>query len=127
MCAIRRLARGQPRLLAFCATFVSAACGIPTPPTDYVSITGATTLTAVGQTEQLTAKNASGTVVPGSVTWKSANAAVVTVSAAGLVTATGLGATVIDATFQSATTTQPIAVGPQSVTPIAACGTLRSE
>jgi hypothetical protein len=123
MCAIRRLARRQPRLLALCAAFVSAACGIPTPPTDYVSITGATTLTAVGQTEQLTAKNASGTVVSGSVTWKSANAAVVTISAAGLVTATGLGATIINATYQSATTIQPIAVGPQGVTPIAACGT----
>ncbi|HEY6359001.1 MAG TPA: Ig-like domain-containing protein, partial [Vicinamibacterales bacterium] len=89
-----------------------------------MSITGATTLTAIGQTEQLTAKNTSGTVVTGGVTWKSANTTVVTVSAAGLVTATGLGATLITAIYQSATAIQPIAVGPQGTTPIAACGTL---
>lgn len=69
-----------------------------------VTVGGTTTLTAVGQTTQLTATEGltDGTTqdVTTQATWQSSNAGIATVSATGLVTAVALGEATITATFQ---------------------------
>jgi parallel beta-helix repeat protein len=106
------------------AVIASAACGGPTGPTTSVSITGTSVLTAVGQTSQLIAKDTNGADITRVVTWQSSNTAVATVSASGLVIATGLGETTIQATYQSTSSLFAVFVGAQSVTTVTACGFL---
>lgn len=102
----------------------SAACGGPTGPTSSVSIAGTSVLTAVGQTSQLIAKDTNGADITRVVIWQSSNAAVATVSASGLVTATGVGEATIQATYQSTTSLFAVFVGAQSTTTVTACGVL---
>jgi trimeric autotransporter adhesin len=96
--------------------FVAAAlagCGgsttsAPSATVTAVTMTGAASLSGVGQTSQmtLTATTSSGAVqtVTSQATWQSSNAAVVTVSAGGLVAAQGFGAALVTASYQGATT-----------------------
>jgi hypothetical protein len=100
-------------LAALCLAAALAACGgstttAPSVTVSAVAMTGAASLSGVGQTSQmtLTATTSSGAMqtVTGQATWQSSNAAVVTVSTAGLVTAQGYGAAVVTASYLGATT-----------------------
>jgi parallel beta-helix repeat protein len=119
------------RLGWLCVTVATlAACSsptastAPTTPSAYVSITGTSVLTAVGQTSQLTAKSSSGIDVTRVVTWQTSNTAVATVTTSGLVTATGLGTASIQAIYQSTTSMFSVFVGGQGTFMVTACGFL---
>jgi hypothetical protein len=114
------LSRVTFRLLtALCLAAALAACGgstttAPTATVAVVAVTGTASLSGVGQTSQLTltATTSAGAMqtVTSQGTWQSSNAAVVTVSTAGLVTAQGYGAAVVTASYQGATTSVAFAV-----------------
>jgi hypothetical protein len=94
-----------------------AGCGgggtEPNVPTAAALSTGTVTLTAVGQTHQLTATvtdQDGATIASPSITWASSNTAVATVSASGLVTAAGNGTARITATAGSATASADVTV-----------------
>ena len=83
--------------------------GLPrTATVTALTISGTTSLSAVGQTSQLTlmATLSSGApqTVTSQATWQSTNTAVATVSAAGRVTAQGYGGATIRASYQGTTT-----------------------
>jgi len=86
-----------------------AACGkaSPTAQVTSITVTGNPTLNGIGQTSQLTATAtfSDGTTedVTSKATWQTGNAAFVSVSSTGVVTATGFGQTSISATDQSVT------------------------
>jgi len=97
------------------------ACGgsTTTPsPVSALHVTGATPLTGIGQTVQLTATAtlSDGTAqnVTTTAAWRSSDASVATVSSAGLVTALGSGVATITATYQGQTATAavPTSIGP---------------
>jgi len=62
-----------------------------------LTVSGNSLLSGVGQTSQLTAATSAGAVVTSGLTWQTASPSVATVSASGLVTATGPGTTTITA------------------------------
>ena len=113
-------------MLVACVAVVGAArCGSSTQPSAFISITGTTVLTALGQTSQLAAKTNTGVDVTGQVTWQSMNTAVATVSLSGLVTAAGFGATSITGVYQGAKTSLAISVvNPAATQVLNACGTI---
>src|SRR5579884_3208043 len=89
----------------------------PRPAVASVTVAPASATLAVGQTVQLTAtpRDSSGAPLVGrSVTWSSGNPAVATVSAAGLVTAAGAGATTITATSEGRSGTASVTVAASS-------------
>src|SRR5579862_3153870 len=108
---------------------VSTACGSSsTSPSSVItslSISGAATLAAIGQTTQLSAtvtfSGGKAQDVTGSVAWASSNTAVATVSSAGLVTALAFGTATISATYQGRQASQPLILSP-SARQISACG-----
>lgn len=91
------------------AWLFAAACGTASPTAQLTSITvaGNPTLNGIGQTAQLTAtaKFSDGTTqdLTSKATWQTGNAAFVSVSSTGVVTATGFGQTSISATDQGVT------------------------
>jgi hypothetical protein len=94
-----------------------AGCGgggtEPKMPTAVALSAGTVSLTAVGQTHQLTATATDqdgATIASPSITWASSNSAVATVSASGLVTAAGNGTATITATAGSATASADVTV-----------------
>jgi Big-like domain-containing protein len=91
-------------------TVAAPTPSVPTPPATLnplrsVSIEGQGALTSIGQTSQLMAKafyqDGASKDVTTEVTWKSNNESVATISAAGLVTATGPGQAQIFADYQT--------------------------
>lgn len=74
-------------------------------------------LSAIGQTSQLTAQT---TPAGGTITWSTSNASVATVSANGLVTATGLGSATITATSGGKSGTCSVLVAEATLTEISA-------
>jgi len=74
------------------------------PSVTSIAVTGGATLTAAGQTSQMTAtatfSDGSTQNVTASATWQSSNASTATVSAAGVVTAVGSGTATVTATYQ---------------------------
>src|SRR5260221_10046117 len=103
----------RPTLIAFAVILscLAAACdscnsdSAPSPTVTSVTITSTATLTAPGQTTQLTERaalsNGSTQDVTSQATWQSSNTAVATVSSTGLVTIVTFGQVDITATFQS--------------------------
>jgi len=85
-----------------------------TPTTSSIAVTGTASLAAIAQTSQLTAtatlSNGTTQDVTALASWSSSNPAVATVSATGLVKATGLGTTTISAPYQGKTGTLLISV-----------------
>ena len=92
-------------------SIASSRCGSPAAPSTSASptpsnpgtstvlaLTGTTVMTSVGQTSQLSVKNADGTAYVGAVTWQTSAASVVSVSGTGLVTAAGVGSATVTAT-----------------------------
>jgi hypothetical protein len=71
-----------------------------------LTVGGNSLLSGVGQTSQLTASTSAGVVLTSGLTWQTDSPSVATVSASGLVTATGPGTTTV-----SATATAPAARG----------------
>jgi hypothetical protein len=86
------------------------------PSTTSIVVTGTTTLTAVGQTSQLTASQAStggsSQTVTTLATWSSSDATIATVSTGGLVTAVAQGAAIITASYQGQSGTLTVVVSP---------------
>ena len=109
---IRRI----PRLMAVVLAGLTFACESTEPPAPVavVSITpGQPALVALGQTIGLAAvaKDAAGNELPGkSFTWSSSDAAIATVSAAGLVTAVANGSATITATVDGVFSTVTVTV-----------------
>jgi uncharacterized protein YjdB len=93
------------------AVAVAVVTVIPVPPVTAtgISISGSLTLTALGQTGQLTAVEAfsdhTTQVLTTGVQWTTSNPSVATVSATGLVTATGNGLVTIGASYQATSQT----------------------
>jgi Right handed beta helix region/Bacterial Ig-like domain (group 2) len=128
--------RGPRRLSAATLVIVGlalSACSNPTSPLTAtrpatnvggLTVVGTVLLTSLGQTSQLTAKTAAGTVVTSGLTWQSFTSAVATVSATGLVTAIGLGSATIQAKTSDALGTATIfVVAPATATTtLSACG-----
>ena len=121
-------------LWALAPAVAASACGSgssspPTSPTSAsvtsVNISGTANFTEAGQTAQLaaTATFSDNTKqdVTATAAWRSLNASVATVSGTGLVTALGLGAASITATFQGKSATLPVSVT-ASHGQIATCG-----
>ena len=121
-------------LWALAPAVAASACGSgssspPTSPTSAsvtsVNISGTANFTEAGQTAQLaaTATFSDNTKqdVTATAAWRSLNASVATVSGTGLVTALGLGAASITATFQGKNATLPVSVT-ASHGQIATCG-----
>jgi hypothetical protein len=85
-----------------------------------LQVTGATPLTRIGQTVQLSAiatvSGGTSQNVTATATWKSSDASVATVSSGGLVTALTSGIATITATYQgtTATATVPTSIGPST-------------
>ena len=80
-------------------------------PVASVTLSTPTTPMVVGETQQLSAvtRDANGNVLSGRlVNWSSSNAAVLTVSNSGLVTAAGQGTATITATSESVSATTPL-------------------
>lgn len=102
------------------------SCSSPTAPAGEFSISGNTLLPDVGQTAQLTARDASGGDVTLRATWHSADATIAVVSTAGLVTATGLGSTNVSAVYQQSTAAVTVVVGPQPPRTLSSCGAIVS-
>lgn len=105
-----------------------ATVTVTVPPVATVTVTPATPTIQVGQTSQLTAvtADAAGSPLTGrAVTWTTSNAAVVTVSTTGLVTAVATGTATITATSEgrsgtATVTVIPIPVASVTVTPATA-------
>ncbi len=90
----------------------------PTSPADSVAtvavLPGTPALTFVGETVQLAAsatRTSGAAVTGGTYTWSTADAAVATVSTAGLVTAVGAGTAVVSATLEGVAGTATVTVG----------------
>lgn len=109
------------RLLALVLISALAwSCGssnkTPTGPSSIASlvVTGAKSLTAAGQTVQLTAtatlSDGSTKDVTATATWTSSNTGAATVSSGGLVTALSNGSVTITATYQGTTATATVAI-----------------
>ena len=113
-------------LLGFAAG-LAAGCrdsGQPLTPTSVplsdrllaLTVTGRTSLTAIGETSQLTAiataSDGTKREVVADVSWNSLNSAVVTISSSGLATAVGFGGARIDVSHRSVSTTVQILVTP---------------
>jgi leishmanolysin/Big-like domain-containing protein len=102
--------------LLLLASLPLAGCGggvEPKVPTLAALSAAAVTLTAIGQTHQLTATvtDQNGATIPSpSLTWASTNTAVATVDASGLVTAVGNGSAKITASAGSATASADVTV-----------------
>ncbi len=100
---VRANAFGSATITATYQTKSIAVNVTVTPTVASLSIVGNLPLTAVGQTIALTAiaRFADGSTrdVTNEATWTSSDLSVVTVSGSGVVTATGLGSTIIQATF----------------------------
>jgi hypothetical protein len=114
--------RWTPRCaLLLLASLLHAGCGggvEPKVPTTAALSAGAVSLTAIGQTHQLTATvtdQDGAPIASPSVTWASSNAAVATVDASGLVTAAGNGSAKILATAGSATASADVTVAQAAV------------
>lgn len=116
---------------------LGAACASQTGPSgqpttgapSVLTITGTAVLTGIGQTSQLAATTASGGPVGTGVTWESSTTTVATVSPSGLLTATGLGTTIITALSAQARGTFSAFVVP-TVLPqvtVTACGAISSS
>jgi hypothetical protein len=96
------------------------ACGGSTsaPSAASITIAGSSTLTAIGQTSQLTAtetlSNGNTQDVTNQATWFSSNTAVATVTPGGLVTAQGIGVASISATYSGVSAMGPVTVALQS-------------
>ena len=101
-------------LLAAVALFLAVACGSDPPVADKVTVSpGEHTLTAVGDTVQLSAKVADQNgddIADAKVTWASSDDKVATVSASGLATAVAAGTATVTATSGSAKGTATITV-----------------
>lgn len=92
----------------------------PPPPVATVTVSLVTSSLLVGQTTQASAvaRDSSGSVLTGrSVTWSSASTSVATVDPSGLVTATGVGTTLITATSEGKSGSTSVSV---SVVPVSA-------
>jgi hypothetical protein len=102
-----------------------AGCSSPTAPLVPITVTGTATLTAIGETTQLTVMRL-GKDVTAQATWQSSSPGVATVSSSGLVTAKAFGRSVITATDQGATSTFAVTVSQAAASsnPIMACGTI---
>jgi uncharacterized protein YjdB len=91
--------------------------GLQQPSTlNSITITGTTTLSAVGQTTQLTATatllGGTSSNVSTQATWQSSNDGVAVISATGLVTASGYGIADISAAYQGMTGGVSVSVTP---------------
>lgn len=93
----------------------------PTPTVTSVRVTGTSSLTAIGQTSQLTAtaiwSDGTSRVVTTEATWQSSNTTVLAVSASGLVTANGLGEADVRASYADMTGLLRVTVRPIEPTP----------
>jgi hypothetical protein len=108
-----------------CSSPTSLSPNTATAPVP-LTVTGTSLFTAIGQTGQLTASNAAGVAVTSGLTWQSAGPGVATVSATGLVTATGFGTASIEARGATGTGGLTIFVVPPASAPktVSACGVL---
>jgi Bacterial Ig-like domain (group 2) len=115
-----------------------SACASPTTPTSTIpatiatlTVSGNSLLSGVGQTSQLTAATSAGAVVTSSLSWQTASPSVATVSASGLVTATGPGTTTITATATApaakGVVTMFVAQPGNPTTTITACQTIQKS
>src|SRR5690348_9687693 len=108
----RSIAMDQPlKLVCLLALAIGAgACSSPTAPlstlappssgaasTGTLVVSGNTLFSGVGQTAQFSATDGAGVPVTSGVTWRTQTAGVISVSAAGLVTATGPGVASVQA------------------------------
>jgi uncharacterized protein YjdB len=96
------------------STAVTTVTAIPPAPVAAVSVSPSAPSVQAGATVQLTAttRDAAGQVLTGRVvTWASANSAVATVSATGLVRGVAAGASLVTATSEGRTGTSAITVG----------------
>jgi Bacterial Ig-like domain (group 2) len=101
--------------IAFAVAVFAAACSSsPTSSTTIASIAITGSAPTVGSTSQLTAtatmSNGTTQDVTSSATWVSGDAAIATVSGAGVVTGVSAGSTTVTATYQSVTASDSIAV-----------------
>jgi hypothetical protein len=112
-----RATRCTPGSALLLTSLLYAGCGgggvEPKVPTMAALNAGTVSLTAIGQTHQLTATvtdQDGATISSPSITWASTNTAVATVDASGLVTAAGNGSAKITATAGSATASADVTV-----------------
>jgi hypothetical protein len=111
------------RLLILVGLLASWSCGSPStntpaspssPTLSSLAVSGATPLTGLGQTVQLTAiatfSDGSTQTVTTTATWQSSNTSVATVTSGGLVTAVTSGTVTLTASYQGKTATASVAI-----------------